>query len=90
MGFQWRASQRGIEVRNLEVSLQAQADNILVFLGLEEQGHPGLKQLEGRLYVDADGDEDVLQELWRETLRRSPVTQSFLHEVPVQLELRRV
>ena len=90
VGFQWRASQRGIEVRNLEVSLQAQADNILVFLGLEEEGHPGLKQIEGRLYIDADGDEDVLQELWQETLRRSPVTQSFLHEVPVQLELRRV
>jgi TusA-related sulfurtransferase/uncharacterized OsmC-like protein len=90
VGFQWRASQRGLEVRNLEVSLQAQADNILVFLGLEEQGHPGLKQIEGRLYIDADGDEDVLQALWQETLRRSPVTQSFLHEVPVQLELRRV
>ena len=43
-----------------------------------------------RLYIDADGDDDVLQELWQETLRRSPVTQSFLHEVPVQLELRRV
>jgi TusA-related sulfurtransferase/uncharacterized OsmC-like protein len=90
VGLQWRASQRGIEVRNLEVSLQAQADNILVFLGLEDEGHPGLKQIEGRLYIDADGDEDVLQELWQETLRRSPVTQSFLHEVPVQLELRRV
>jgi TusA-related sulfurtransferase/uncharacterized OsmC-like protein len=90
VGFQWRASQRGIEVRNLEVSLQAQADNILVFLGLEEQGHPGLKQIEGRLYIDADGDEDALQELWQETLRRSPVTQSFLREVAVQLELRRV
>jgi uncharacterized OsmC-like protein/TusA-related sulfurtransferase len=90
VGFQWRASQRGIEVRNLEVSLQAQADNILVFLGLEDQGHPGLKQIEGRLYVDADGDEDALQELWQETLRRSPVTQSLLREVSVQLELRRV
>jgi TusA-related sulfurtransferase/uncharacterized OsmC-like protein len=90
VGFQWRASQRGFAVRNLEVSLQAQAENILVFLGLEDEGHPGLKQLDGRLYVDADGDEDALQELWQETLRRSPVTQSFLREVPVQLELRRV
>jgi TusA-related sulfurtransferase/uncharacterized OsmC-like protein len=90
VGLQWRASQRGIEVRNLEVSLQAQADNILVFLGLEDEGHPGLKQVEGRLYIDADADDDVLQELWQETLRRSPVTQSFLREVPVQLELRRV
>jgi uncharacterized OsmC-like protein/TusA-related sulfurtransferase len=90
VGFQWRASQRGIEVRNLEVALQCEAENILVFLGLEEQGHPGLKQVGGRLYVDAAADEDVLQELWQETLKRSPVTQSLLREVPVQLELRRV
>jgi hypothetical protein len=90
VGFQWRASQRGFAVRNLEVSLRAQAENILVFLGLEDEGHPGLKQLDGRLYVDADGDEDVLQELWQETLRRSPVTQSLLREVPVHLELRRL
>jgi uncharacterized OsmC-like protein/TusA-related sulfurtransferase len=90
VGFQWRASQRGIAVRNLEVSLQARADNILVFLGLEEQGHPGMQQIDGRLYVDADSDEEVLQELWQETVRRSPVTQSLLRAVPVQVELRRV
>jgi TusA-related sulfurtransferase/uncharacterized OsmC-like protein len=90
VGFQWRAARRGLEVRNLEISLQAQADNILVFLGLEGQGHPGLKKIEGRLYVDADGDEEVLQDIWQETLRRSPVTQSLLREVSTQLELRRV
>jgi uncharacterized OsmC-like protein/TusA-related sulfurtransferase len=90
VGFQWRASQRGIEVRNVEISLQAQADNILVFLGLEEQGHPGMKKIDGRLYVDADSAEEVLQELWQETVRRSPVTQSLLREVPVQIKCRRV
>jgi uncharacterized OsmC-like protein/TusA-related sulfurtransferase len=90
VGFQWRASRRGLEVRNLEVLLQAQADNILVFLGLEEHGHPGMRTIEGRLYVDADGDDDVLQELWQETLKRSPVTQSLIREVPVRLEFRRV
>lgn len=90
VGFQWRASRRGIAVRNLEVSLQAQADNILVFLGLEEQGHPGMQKIDGRLYVDADGDDDVLQELWQETLTRSPLTQSLIRQVPVQVEFRRV
>jgi uncharacterized OsmC-like protein/TusA-related sulfurtransferase len=90
VAFQWRASQRGIEVHNLEVSLQAQADNILVFLGLEEQGHPGLKGIEGRLYVDAEAEDDVLQQLWRETLERSPVTQSLVRQVPIQIEMRRV
>jgi uncharacterized OsmC-like protein/TusA-related sulfurtransferase len=90
VGFQWRASRHGIEVRNLEVTLQAQADNILVFLGLEERGHPGMKTIEGRLYVDADGDDDALQDLWRETLMRSPVTQSLIQQVPVHVEFRRV
>jgi uncharacterized OsmC-like protein/TusA-related sulfurtransferase len=90
VGFQWRASRRGLEVRNLEISLQAQADNILVFLGLEEQGHPGLNTIQGRLYIEADGDEDVLQDIWQETLRRSPVTQSLLREVSAQIEFRRM
>jgi TusA-related sulfurtransferase/uncharacterized OsmC-like protein len=90
VGFQWRASRRGLEVRNLEISLQAQADNILVFLGLEERGHPGLNTIQGRLYIEADGDDDVLQDIWQETLRRSPVTQSLLREVSTQIDFRRV
>lgn len=90
VGFRWRASRRGIQVRNLEVSLQARAENILVFLGVEEQGHPGMQAIEGRLFIDADGDEEVLHELWQETLRRSPVTQSLMRQIPVQVEFRRV
>ena len=90
VGFQWRASRRGIEVRNLEVSLQAQAENMLVFLGLEDDGHPGMKRIDGRLYVDADAEGDVLLEIWQETLQRSPVTQSVARQVPVQIDMRRV
>jgi uncharacterized OsmC-like protein/TusA-related sulfurtransferase len=90
VGFQWRASRRSIEVRNLEVSLQAQAENILVFLGLEDDGHPGMKRIDGRLYVDADAEDDVLEEIWQETLQRSPVTQSVARQVPVQIDMRRV
>jgi TusA-related sulfurtransferase/uncharacterized OsmC-like protein len=90
VGFQWRASRRGIAVRNLEISLQTRADNILVFLDLEEQGHPGMKRIEGRLYIDADGDNEVLRDIWEETVQRSPVTQSLTRQVPVQLEMRRV
>jgi TusA-related sulfurtransferase/uncharacterized OsmC-like protein len=90
VGFQWRASRRGIEVRNLEISLQAQAENILVFLGLADEGHPGMKRIDGRLYVDADAADDVLQDIWQETLQRSPVTQSVARQVPVHIEMRRV
>lgn len=89
VGFQWRASRKGIAVRNLEVSLKAGADNILVYLGLEESGHPGLRAIEGTLFVDADAEEAVLAELFAETLRRSPVAQSLLRTVGVDVKLRR-
>lgn len=89
VGFEWRASRQGIEVRNLEVSLKAAADNILVYLGLEEAGHPGLKAIEGTLFVDADADDELLEPLFAETLRRSPVAQSLLRTVGVDVKLRR-
>jgi len=90
VGFQWRASQRGIPIQNLEISLKARSDNILVFLGLEDQGHPGLQRIEGTLYVEADAEEEALQALWEETLLRSPVTQTVVRQVPVQIPMRRV
>jgi uncharacterized OsmC-like protein len=88
-GFQWRASRRGIQIQNLEVSLKAQADNILVFLGIEESGHPGLRGVEGSLYVDADAEDDALQALWEETQLRCPVTQSLIRQVAVNISLKR-
>ncbi|MGH2731556.1 MAG: sulfurtransferase TusA family protein [Actinomycetota bacterium] len=90
VGFRWRAGSAGIEVRNLEVSLQGRSANILVFLGVDQEGHPGFEAIEGKLYVDADGEDDELEALWQETLQRSPVTQSLLRSVPVQVELQRV
>ena len=98
VGFQWRASRRGIEVRNLELSLKAGADDILVFLGIDDRarsrskdaaGHPGLKAIEGTLYVDADAEDSLLQSLFDETVLRSPVAQTLLRQVPLQLQLRR-
>ncbi len=88
-GFRWRASRRGITIQNLEVSLTAQSDNILVFLGIQERGHPGLGKVEGSLYVEADAEDDLLQDLWEETQLRCPVTQSFVRQVPVDIQLKR-
>ena len=91
VGFQWRASRRGVEVRNLEVSLRAGAQNILVFLGIDDpsQGHPGLAAIEGTLHVDADADEALLASLFEETVARSPVAQSLLRSVSLEVRPRR-
>jgi uncharacterized OsmC-like protein/TusA-related sulfurtransferase len=89
VGYQWRASRKGVEVFDLEVSLRARADNILVFLGVEEDGHPGLAAVAGRIFVDADADDETLRALWEETLLRSPVTQSLVRSVGIDVEFRR-
>lgn len=89
VGFQWRASQRGIKIFNLEISLQAQVENILLFLGMEEEGSPRLKSVEGRVYVDADAEDGELESLWAETLKKSPVAQSLLAPIPLNIEMRR-
>ncbi|MCI0651080.1 MAG: OsmC family protein [Planctomycetes bacterium] len=89
VGLAWRMSQRSVAVRNLEVSLEARADNILYFLGVEEGGHPGLAAVEGKLFIDADGSDEEIESLWRETIARSPVAQSLFREIPLHVELRR-
>lgn len=89
VGFQWRASRKGLEVRNLEVALRAKADNILVFLGVEDSGHPGLSSVEATVYADVDGEDAEVQALWDETVKRSPVAQSLLRGAPVKTTMRR-
>lgn len=89
VGLQWRASQRGIKINDLEVSLQAKAGNILVYLGLENDKHPGLSEVEAVAYVDADAEQDILDQLLRETILRSPVTQTLLHAVTIKTLMRR-
>lgn len=93
VGMRWRAVRRGIEVFELEVSLRARLSDPLVFLGLAEpddsqRGRASLAGVEGRLFIDADADDDVLDELWREALRRSPVAASFEAPIPLAIERR--
>jgi uncharacterized OsmC-like protein/TusA-related sulfurtransferase len=88
VGMQMRLSRAGIAVRNLEVSLRAKAVNLLVFLGAEDSGHPGLERVEGTVYVDADADEAALRKAWEETLRRSPVAQTILRQTPIAIEVK--
>lgn len=87
-GMRWRAVRRGVEVYELEVSLQARLDDPLAFLGLEGTGHAGLAGVEGRLFIDSDASDEVLDEVWRETLERSPVARTLALPVPLAIERR--
>ena len=93
-GFQWRLTQRKVEVFNLEITLSAKPENILVFLGIENEGSPGFAEISGRVFVDADtaegvGDE-VIEAIWQDTLKRSPVAQTLARGIKLNLQLSRV
>ncbi len=88
VGFAWRASRRGVEIRNLEVSLSAKSEDILGFLGVEGSGNPGLARVEGTAFVASDADPEVLAALWSETVARSPVAQTLARRVDVAVSLR--
>lgn len=88
VGFQWRASRQGIDIEGLEVTLSAGADNILVFLGVEDTGHPGLAEVECTAYVRARADDETLASLWRETVARSPVLSSLTQPVEITATLK--
>jgi uncharacterized OsmC-like protein/TusA-related sulfurtransferase len=90
MGLQVHASRRGIQIDELEISLGGQIDNIYVFLGVEQQGHSGFRSITGTLYVRADADEDVLQELWQQTLAASPVTNILTRATQVDIAMQYV
>jgi TusA-related sulfurtransferase/uncharacterized OsmC-like protein len=91
LGLQWRLTRRKLKVTNLEVTLHAHLDNVMVFLGIEDDDGAGLKSLDGKAYVQVEGDisDDDLQQVWAETIKRSPVVQS-LGKLAQTLELRRV
>lgn len=88
MGFQIRASQQKIEVEELEISLSAQIDNIFVFLGTEQDGHSGFKEVRGTIYVSSDADDEELERIWQETLAASPVTSSLTRNIDIDVDLR--
>jgi len=88
VGFAWRASQRGIALRNLEVSLRAKSEDILGFLGVEGSGDPGIARVEGTAFVDADADETAVRALWDETVARSPVARTLARRVDVAVRMK--
>jgi uncharacterized OsmC-like protein len=86
-GFVLNASQRGIHIRNMEVALESTQDNIFNFLGLNDEGHPGLNQIRAKLFVQASADRAALEEIWAHTIKTSPVHNSLARPVEIACEI---
>jgi uncharacterized OsmC-like protein len=86
-GFVLNATKRGVRIDELEVALEGRIDNILRFLGVGGEGHPGYREIRVKLYVKADAQREVLERIWAETLETSPVANSLTRVVSLTPEL---
>jgi uncharacterized OsmC-like protein len=86
-GFVLLASKKGIAVRNLEVALDSQQDNVFTFLGLGGAGHSGFTGITAKLFVQADAEAETLRQIWEETVKSSPVGNSLARIVSITPEL---
>ena len=88
-GLEAQAARRRVAVDALELRLAGRLNNPLTHLGVVgETGHPGLESVEGTLYVSADADEGALEEMWQETLARSPLFHTLRRCATMAIELR--
>jgi len=89
-GLALRLSRAGRALRGLEVVVKGRSQNILCFLGLDEDGHAGLEGLDVTVYVDSDAEPAELERLVQESVARCPVAQSLARPVPLRVQWRAV
>ncbi|MEE9179294.1 MAG: OsmC family protein [Vicinamibacteria bacterium] len=82
-GFVLNASQKGIEIHNLEVVVDSTQNNVFTFLGLGGEGHAGFDTINAKLFVQADADEATLKDVWTQTVDTSPVHNSLARPVTI-------
>ncbi len=87
VGFKAQASRRDIEIDNLELSIKGGLENVLYHLELEEEGSPKMNRIIGTFYVSSPVAETVLEDLWDNTLLRSPIYQTLKQSIAIDIKL---
>lgn len=77
-----------VPLDEVEALVSGRLNNPLTSLGVVgEEGHPGIEQISVRVYVSTDADEERLQSIWEEMLRRSPLLRTLQPAVQLDISL---
>lgn len=87
VGFVLNATKKGVKVNDLEVALEGQLDNVLNFFGLSDRGHPGYREIKAKLYARTNADRKVVEDIWKDTVATSPVSNTLRRNVTVIPEI---
>ncbi|MGH7934995.1 MAG: OsmC family protein [Candidatus Binataceae bacterium] len=90
VGYVLNATKRGVKIRDLEIALEGNFDNILKWAGHSPAGNPGYPSIKAKCFVSADADEKTLREIWQAAIDGSPVTQTVMRPTQVIPEFEKV
>jgi uncharacterized OsmC-like protein/TusA-related sulfurtransferase len=86
VGFKAQASRRNAEIDDVELSLKGGLENVLYHMELEDEGSPKVNQITGVFYVSSPASEDLLEEIWENTLLRSPIYQTLKQAIDIDIK----
>ncbi|GIN64189.1 hypothetical protein J27TS8_41820 [Robertmurraya siralis] len=87
VGFKALASKRNVEIDDAELTLKGSLDNILYHMEIENEGSPKISKILGTFYVSSPHEEEQVEEIWRDTLKRSPIYQTLIETVQIDIKL---
>lgn len=87
VGFKAQASKKNVIIDNDELTLRGSLENVLYHLGIEEAGSPKIDKITGTYYISSPDEEDLLNEIWENTLKRSPIYQTLKQTVEIDIKL---
>jgi uncharacterized OsmC-like protein len=87
VGFKALASKRNVEIDDAELTLKGSLDNILYHMEIEDEGSPKISKILGTFYVSSPHEEEQVEEIWRDTLKRSPIYQTLIETVQIDIKL---
>jgi hypothetical protein len=82
------ARRNRLDVAQVEATVQGTLVNPLAYLGvIGETGHPGLHRIKVRVYISSSSPATEIETTWKESLARSPLTQTFKDLMEVSYKL---
>lgn len=87
VGFRAQASKKSVVIDNDELTLKGGLENVLFHLGIEETGSPKINKIVGTYYISSPDEEELLNEIWESTLKRSPIYQTLKQTVDIDIKL---
>jgi uncharacterized OsmC-like protein len=88
-GYAFQAKKAGIVIEDMELTITGRLSDPLAFLGVVgAEGSPGFHSIQATLYVSADSDKSKLDEVWKSTLKSSPLVNTLQHSINLLLHMQ--